>query len=65
MKLAKKVALSLASVGLAGAALSGCATDADTASHNLSKAAEQFEINRRVVFFKPESIIPDIDLKVE
>ena len=28
----------------------GC-TDADVASHNLSKAAEQFEINRRVVFY--------------
>jgi hypothetical protein len=26
-------------------------TDADVASHNLSKAAEQFEIERRVVFF--------------
>ena len=29
----------------------GCGTDADIASHNLSKAAEQFEINRRVVFY--------------
>ena len=27
----------------------GC-TDADIASHNLSKAAEQFEVNRRIVF---------------
>lgn len=32
-------------------ALAGCDTDAQVASHNLSKAAEQFEINRRVVFF--------------
>ena len=32
-------------------ALTGCGTDANIASHNLSKAAEQFEINRRVVFF--------------
>ena len=31
--------------------LTGCGTDANIASHNLSKAAEQFEINRRVVFF--------------
>lgn len=30
--------------------LGACATDADVASRNLSKAAEQFEINRRVVF---------------
>lgn len=29
----------------------GCATDADVASHNLSKSAEMFEINRRVVFY--------------
>jgi hypothetical protein len=32
-------------------ALAGCSTDADVASHNLSKAAEQFEIERRVVFY--------------
>lgn len=30
--------------------LSSC-TDADIASHNLSKAADQFEIQRRVVFY--------------
>lgn len=29
----------------------GCGTDAQVASRNLSKAAEQFEINRRVVFY--------------
>jgi hypothetical protein len=29
----------------------GCGTDAEIASQNLSKAADQFEINRRVVFF--------------
>lgn len=32
-------------------ALVGCSTDADVASRNLSLAAEQFEIERRVVFF--------------
>lgn len=31
-------------------ALAAC-TDADIASQNLSKAADQFEINRRVVFY--------------
>ena len=31
--------------------IAGCSSDADVASHNLSKAAEQFEINRRVVFY--------------
>lgn len=33
------------------AIVSGCTTDANIASHNLSKAADQFEINRRVVFY--------------
>jgi hypothetical protein len=41
------LALCLVSTGLGA-----CGdTDADVASHNLSKAAEQFEIERRVVFF--------------
>ena len=31
-------------------AITGC-TDADVASYNLSKAAEQFEIDRRIVFY--------------
>ena len=31
--------------------LAACSSDADVASDNLSKAAEQFEIDRRVVFF--------------
>lgn len=38
---------------IAGMALlvTGCSDDADVASHNLSKAADNFEIERRVVFF--------------
>lgn len=42
----------ITSIALAGtlAALAGC-TDADVASSNLSKAADQFEINRRIVFY--------------
>jgi hypothetical protein len=32
-------------------AVSGCGRDADVASRNLSKAADMFEINRRVVFY--------------
>jgi hypothetical protein len=35
---------------VAAIALAGC-SDADVASHNLSRAADQFEINRRVVFY--------------
>lgn len=33
------------------AVLAGCSSDANIASDNLSKAADQFEINRRVVFY--------------
>jgi predicted small secreted protein len=57
--------------------LTGCADDARVASHNLSKAADNFQIMRRVVFmtrdvsthhyrvtFKPQVIIPDFDLKI-
>jgi len=32
-------------------ALSACGRDADIASENLSKAADMFEINRRVIFY--------------
>ena len=31
--------------------LAACSTDADVASQNLSKAADQFEINRRIIFY--------------
>jgi hypothetical protein len=30
--------------------LSGCSSDADIASHNVSKAADNFEIQRRIIF---------------
>jgi hypothetical protein len=33
------------------AAIAGCTNDADVASANLSKAADQFEITRRIVFY--------------
>jgi len=36
---------------LAVTGLTGCNSDADVASRNLSVAAEQFEMQRRVVFF--------------
>lgn len=44
-------------------ALSGCGSDARLASHNLSKAADMFEINRRVVFYN--GITGDYILVVE
>jgi len=43
--------LLIAAAAVLAAALAGCTSDADVASHNLSKAADQFEINRRVIFY--------------
>lgn len=45
-----KVVAGVAGAVMAAVTLAGCATDADVASQNLSTAAEQFEIPRRVVF---------------
>lgn len=46
-----KKALALTASGAAAALiLTGCSSDADVASENLSKAADQFEIQRRIVF---------------
>ena len=42
-----KTLLTLAAI----ATLAGCTSDADIASHNLSKAADQFEVTRRIVFY--------------
>lgn len=39
---------SLVIIGIAALAVSGCSSDADVAGSNLSKAAEQFEVNRRI-----------------
>lgn len=47
----KKLIAGIFAVVAAGIVLSGCSSDADVASKNLSTAADQFEINRRVVFF--------------
>ena len=41
---------SLATAAVATLLLAGCTSDANRASYNLSKAADQFEIERRVVF---------------
>lgn len=48
----KKIAL-VAMAGISTVTLSACmeGSDADVAAHNLSVAAEQFEISRRIVFF--------------
>jgi hypothetical protein len=51
----KRIILASVSAALAAlatsAVLTGCtSTDADVAAHNISKAAEQFEVARRIVF---------------
>ncbi|WP_313338477.1 beta-sandwich lipoprotein [Stutzerimonas nitrititolerans] len=46
----KKLIQTLA-VALAMAVIAGCDTDASVASRNLSKAADMFEIERRIVFY--------------
>lgn len=46
----KTAGIAAVAVG-AALVLAGCASDADMSSANLSKAADNFEIDRRVVFF--------------
>jgi hypothetical protein len=46
----KPAALALLTAA-AALTLVGCSSDADTVSHNLSKDAEQFKVERRVVLF--------------
>lgn len=48
MKMKKKFIIAIV---IAVILLTGCTTEADTVSHNLSKAADSFEVQRRVVFF--------------
>lgn len=45
----KKI-ITFAAVALAAVGISSCSSDADVASENLSKAADQFEIVRRIAF---------------
>ncbi len=41
----------LLSVSLLAVSLSGCNSDADVASDNISEASENFEVDRRIVFY--------------
>lgn len=41
----------VASLLLAGTTVTACSSDADVASKNLSKAADNFEVQRRIVFY--------------
>lgn len=49
----KKIRTALAAVVLVtgGGLAAACSSDSDVASKNLSKAADNFEINRRIVFY--------------
>ena len=50
-------------VALIAAALAGCQSDADVASRNVSKAADNFEVARRVIFYN--GITNDYMLSIE
>ncbi len=55
----KRIALALSALALG---LAGC-SDADVARRNLSQAADQFEINRRIIFYN--GITTDYILSIE
>lgn len=46
----KKLTLSIAATSVALLALTGCSSDAALVSENLSRSADMFEIERRVIF---------------
>lgn len=50
-------------IAIAAAALAGCQSDADVASRNVSKAADNFEVARRVIFYN--GITNDYMLAIE
>ncbi len=50
-RIVKIKTIGIAGLGAGALLLAGCSSDADVASRNLSKSAEQFEVNRRIVFF--------------
>jgi hypothetical protein len=51
MKRITKSIASLAAVATLGLGVSACTSDADMASENLSEAADNFEVSRRIVMF--------------
>jgi hypothetical protein len=48
---------------LAALAVAGCSSDADVASRNVSKAADNFEVARRIIFYN--GITNDYMLSIE
>jgi hypothetical protein len=51
MKNRTKIALAITGLVLGTTALAGCTSSADTVSENLSVAAENFEIERKITFY--------------
>jgi hypothetical protein len=47
----KSIVATVGGVFAAALMLSGCSSDADVVSENLSKAADQFQITRRIIFY--------------
>ena len=47
----KKTAIALSAAAVLSLGLGACSSDADVASHNLSQAADNFEVTRRVVLY--------------
>lgn len=47
----KRIAAAIAAAVLVLVSLAACSSDADVASHNLSKEADNFKIPRRIVFY--------------
>lgn len=46
-----RIALATLAATVVGLALSGCSSDADVVSKNISKESDQFKIERRIVFY--------------
>lgn len=51
MKRTTKVIASILAVATLGTGVTACASDAEVASENVSKAADNFEVNRRITMF--------------
>lgn len=50
MKISKRIAPVAIALGIVTGGLTACSSDADVASHNISKDADNFEVARRIVF---------------
>lgn len=59
----RKSILTAAITALTVLGLSGCNSDADVASRNIDRAAEQFEIHRQIIFYN--GITDSVFLEVE